>query len=135
MTTVQNSERSILEKISLNAQIDAIGWALFFMLTGTLLLLPEGIAPEGTWLTGVGLILVGETAVRYLSGLKMDGFSTPLGLVALGTGLGEMIFNVDLFFPVLFLVIGATIFLGLFKKDDDDWFAEMGNWCLESEEN
>lgn len=135
MTTVGNSERSIWEKISLNAQIDAVGWALFFIFSGTLLLLPDGIVPEGTWLAGVGLILTGENGVRYMSGLKMDGFTTPLGLVALGTGLGEMIFNMDLFFPVLFLVIGAIIFLGLFKKDDEDWFAEMGNWCLGTEES
>jgi hypothetical protein len=134
MSTVQKSERSVWKSISLNAQIDAVGWALFFIFSGALLLLPESTVPEGTWLTGVGLILVGENLVRYISGLKLDGFSTPLGLVALGTGLSEVIFKVDLFFPVLFLVIGTIIFLGLFKKDDG-WFSEMGDWCFATEED
>lgn len=140
MSTVQKFEKkgsgtSFGEKLSLNARIDAIGWALLFILTGTLWLMPEGLAPEGAWLIGVGLILVGENAARYLIGLKMDAISTPMGVIALATGLSEVLFKVDLFFPVLFLVIGASIFLGLFKKDEVDWFAEMGdwNWCFESE--
>lgn len=134
MSTIGNSDRSMWERIGLNAQIDAVGWALFFIFSGTLLLLPEGIVPEGTWLAGVGLILIGENVVRYTSGLKMDGFTTPLGLVALGTGLSEMVFKVDLFFPVLFLVIGTIIFLGLFKKDEGDWFKEIGEWCFGTDE-
>jgi hypothetical protein len=134
MSTVKKTRRLWWENISLNAQIDAIGWAILFIFSGTLLLLPEGFVPEGTWLTGVGLILVGENAFRYLSGLKLDAFSTPLGLVALGTGLGEVVFKVGLFFPVLFLVIGVSIFLGLFKRDEEELFAEMGEWCFGSEE-
>lgn len=139
MATVQKSKKqgsgiSLGERISLNAQIDAIGWTMLFILTGSLWLMPEGLVPEGTWLTGVGLILVGENAARYLIGLKMDAVSTPLGVVALATGLGQVLFRVELFFPVLFLVIGASIFLNPIKTDDGDWFAEMGDWCFGTEE-
>ena len=47
------------KKKILNARIDAIGWALFFIMIGILLLMPEGRIPETSCLIGAGLIMLG----------------------------------------------------------------------------
>ena len=40
-------------------RLDNIGWAVFFILTGALWLVPESQVPPGTWFIGVGLLLLG----------------------------------------------------------------------------
>jgi len=49
-------------------------------------LLPDETIPEGTWLIGVGVIMLGLNAARYMYGIKMSGFTVVLGIIALSIG-------------------------------------------------
>lgn len=101
---------------AIGKRIDAIGWALFFIMIGGIGLAPKESIPEGTWLIGVGLIMLGNNAVRYLSGLKMINFTMLLGLLALGIGISVM-FGIDLpVFPILLILVGVSIIIGPLLK-------------------
>ena len=98
-------------------RIDAIGWALFFIMIGGIGLAPKESIPGGAWLIGVGLIMLGNNAARYLSGLKVVGFTIVLGLIALGIGLIIML-GLDLpVFPILLVIVGLSIILGPLLKN------------------
>ena len=93
-------------KDALNRRLDEIGWALFFLLTGVLLLAPERI-PDGTWLIGVGIIMLGINAVRRLNDIAISPFTVILGAVAVAAGLADL-FGVKFpLFAVLFILIGV----------------------------
>ena len=47
------------QKMHLNKRLEAIAWGLFLIMIGALWLLPDETVPEGTWLLGVGVILLG----------------------------------------------------------------------------
>jgi hypothetical protein len=72
----------------LDSRLDAIGWGLVFLVSGGLLLVPD--APEGSWLAGVGAILLVVSAAKWLVGASASSFIAILGAVGLVTGLGEM---------------------------------------------
>jgi len=84
---------------------------------GCLWLLPEGMFPEGTWLIGTGLIILVLMGIRYLYGIKASGFWLILGIVALAFGISD-VFGVNIpVFPILIIIIGASIILKpLLKK-------------------
>jgi hypothetical protein len=94
---------------SLDRRLEAIGWALLLMFTGGIWLAPDGLVPSGSWLVGVGLILLGLDLVRYMNGLRTKGFGGMLGILALLSGLG-MIFGLHVpFWPILLILVGAFI--------------------------
>jgi len=102
---------------SLNKRLEEIGWGLFLILIGVILLVPDVQAPQGIWLTGAALILLGLNGFRYLNGIKMSGFTICLGVLALAAGLGS-IFGMKLpLFAILLVLVGASvIFKPLFAK-------------------
>jgi len=105
------------KKKALGKRIDAIGWALFFIMIGGLLLTPEGTVPETAWLVGAGLIMLGGNIVRRLNGIKMEGFTVVLGVVALVSGLVGFVGADIPVFPILLIILGVSIILGpLFRK-------------------
>jgi hypothetical protein len=112
---VQNDQpldRQEERKKALDRRLDAVGWGLFLIMIGGLFLVPEewGI-PEGAWLVGTGLIILGLLAVRYLNGIKVSGFWLFLGVLALGSGLAA-VYGLDLpVFPILLIIAGAAILL------------------------
>jgi hypothetical protein len=67
-------------------RIDAIGWGLLFLMTGSLALIPG--LPEGTWLVGLGLLMLGLNATRLVTGLPLDRFGVIIGAGAVLAGLG-----------------------------------------------
>jgi hypothetical protein len=76
---------------------------------GGLALLPSGWVPEGTWLVGTGLIMVGMNVVRYLKGLRISGFTTLLGVAAMAAGFFSMA-GIDLpVFPILLVAVGLQV--------------------------
>lgn len=96
-------------KRALDHQIAGIGWALLFIMTGGLMLLPN--VPRGTWLIGAGLILLGAQGARLLNQLPMRTFSLVLGIFAIVLG-GASFAGVDLpVFPILLILIGLAIVL------------------------
>lgn len=103
----------------LNRRLERIGWGLFLIMIGGLWLVPDEWFPEGTWLIGVGLIMLGLNSARYLSGIAMSKSTIILGILALAAGLAAF-FGVPLpLLPILLILIGADIIAGLiFGKEE-----------------
>lgn len=104
-TSNQDTQRSALDK-----RLEAIGWGLFLIMIGGIWLLPDEQVPQGTWLIGAGLIMLGINGIRYLKGIKMSGLTIVLGIIALVAGLGGL-FGVKPLVAILLILIGASIIL------------------------
>jgi hypothetical protein len=103
---VQPTDQEVQKSI-LNKRLESIGWGLCLIMIGGIWLVPDARVPEGTWLIGAGLIMLGLN----FSGIKMSGFTIILGILALGFGISDF-FGVDLpLFPILIILIGANIIL------------------------
>lgn len=97
------------EKKALNERLERIGWAFFLIMIGGLALVPGDKVPEGTWLIGAGLIMLGLNAARLHYNLKMSGFSLVLGVIALASGLGDLVgFDLPLI-PILLIIFGISL--------------------------
>jgi hypothetical protein len=112
--TAQNDQSSSIQdtqKTALNKRLESIGWGLFLIMIGGILLVPNEQIPEGAWLIGAGLIMLGINVARYLNGIRMSGFTIVLGILALASGLSDFA-GIDLpLFPILLILIGASILL------------------------
>ena len=107
------------EKAALNKRLETAFWGLFLIMLGGQFLLKDANLPHGTWDVGMGLIFLGLNAARYFNGLKMSGFTTFLGVLALVGGLAQMIFRFDLGGALLLIVLGAILIL-------KPWFDKQG---------
>ncbi|KPJ68334.1 hypothetical protein AMJ44_06695 [candidate division WOR-1 bacterium DG_54_3] len=100
----------------LDQKLNAVAWALFFIMLGGLWLVPAGTVPESTWLLGVGIILLGLNAIRYLSGIKMSWLTLVLGFVALLTGVAGIVGMELPVFPIILIIIGVSIIYDVLTK-------------------
>lgn len=101
-----NADTNQKQKDTLDKRLDAIGWALFFIMIGGLWLAPEGSLPEGTWLIGTGVIILGMTWIRRMNGLVIHGFWVVMGILALIFGLSS-VFGLNIpVFPILLVIVG-----------------------------
>ena len=114
------------EKAALNKRLETAFWGLFLISLGGQFLLEDVNLPKGIWDVAMGLIFLGLNAARYFNGLKMSGFTTFLGILALTGGLAQMIFRFDLGGALLLIVLGAYLMLkpwfdkrGLFGKAEE----------------
>jgi hypothetical protein len=104
-------KEKIKDKRVLDKRLESLGWGLFLVMIGCLWLMPEGSVPEGTWLVGTGIIILGFAAIRYFNDITVSGFWTALGVVALGFGIGDVL-GLDIpVVPILLVIIGASILL------------------------
>ncbi len=104
------------KKRKLDRMIESMGWALFLIWSGALWIAPDETVPEGLWLIGTGLIILGSMGIRYLYGIKVNGFWTILGFLALGFGISEF-FDLNLpVFPVLLIIVGLVIGYNVFFR-------------------
>lgn len=94
-------------KGALDHQLESVGWALFLIMIGGLMLVPG--VPSGTWLVGTGLIMLGVNAVRRLNGITPSAFTVVLGVLAIAFGVAEMIGTSLPVFPLALILIGASI--------------------------
>ena len=90
-------------------RLDEIAMALVLIMTGGLWLAPRAMFPEGTWLAGLGVILLGLNGVRRLRGLKPSGFGIVVGLIALAAGIGRIVGRELPLIPILLIVLGAGL--------------------------
>ena len=98
---------------TLNRNFEAIAWGALFIWWGVTELV-SGL-PDGTGLLGVGLILLGVNVLRVLTGIRLNGFSTTIGILALvwgGLELAGAVLSLPFELPVLailLIVLGAII--------------------------
>jgi hypothetical protein len=92
-------------------RLDEIALALILIMTGALWLAPKAMFPEGTWLVGAGLILLGLNAVRRIRGVRASGFGIIVGLVALAAGIGRIIGQDLPIVPILLIILGIGLVL------------------------
>ena len=93
----------------LDQRLQTISWGLFLIMLGGFALLKS--VPEGTWLIGAGVIMLGLNAVRLLLGIRIGWFTVILGTVALLSGLGS-VYGVSIpVGPLLVILIGLAIIL------------------------
>ena len=105
-------------KMALNGRLEGLAWALFFITIGVLWLLPEERVPESAWLVGVGTIMLGLNALRLLAGIRLSAFTIVVGAVALAAGLiGINGIDVSIF-PILLILLGASLILKPWKLPD-----------------
>lgn len=105
-------------KRALDKRLESIAWGLFLIMLGGLWLIPEERVPEGMWLIGVGLIMLGLNLARYLNGIRASGFTIVLGILALGSGISDVA-GIDLpVLPILIILVGANIlYKALMRKE------------------
>jgi hypothetical protein len=100
-------------KQDLNRRLETVGWGLFLIMLGGFALVPG--VPEGTWLIGAGLIMLGLNAIRLLVGIRASWFTLILGTIALLAGLGSVL-GVDIpVGPVLIILIGLAVIVRAFQ--------------------
>jgi cytosine/uracil/thiamine/allantoin permease len=96
-------------KHELNRRLESISWGLFLIMLGGFALLKS--VPEGTWLVGAGVIMLGLNALRLLFGIRIGRTTVILGTVALLSGLGS-VYGVSIpVGPLLVVLIGLAIIL------------------------
>lgn len=94
-------------KVMLDHRFGSISWGLFLIMIGGLALLPG--VPGGTWLIGTGLIMLGLNAARRMNGIHMSTFTIVLGIAAVVFGIAEVVGTGLPVFPILLILIGASI--------------------------
>lgn len=99
------------EKAVLNKRLETAFWGLFLMMLGGWALIPDETIPKGAWSIGVGLIMLGLNAARYFNKIRMSGFTTVLGILALLGGIGDILGLADLDGAVLLIILGAYLIL------------------------
>jgi hypothetical protein len=124
MTHEIEADRAGSEARWSDERMQRVAWASALLMTGTLWLTPASWAPEGSWLAGLGLILLGLNAARYLRGLRTDGLGAVAGGAALVAGLGRMLGGQLPFVPLLLVVLGAAMLVAAVaetRKRDAVW--------------
>ncbi len=99
------------EKAALNKRLESIAWGLFLIMLGGFALVPDYTIPKGVWSIGVGLIMLGLNATRYYYKLRMSGFTTVLGILALIGGIAELVGITSLDGALLLIILGAYLIL------------------------
>ncbi len=107
---VKMKEKRELEKY------EKIGWGLFLVMLGAIWLFPDSIVPEGTFMFGVGIILLGINFVKYTKGYRVNGFTIFLGVVALVAGLSSLLGRPVDIFPLILILWGVSIIFGIGRK-------------------
>ena len=105
------------EKVALNKRLESIGWGLFFIMLGGFMLIPETTISKGFWSVGLGVILLGLNAARYVNGIRMSGFTTFLGILSLIGGIVQLLGWRSMDGAFFLIILGAYLIL-------KPWFEE-----------
>jgi len=93
------------EKRVLNKRLETIGWGLFLVMLGILAIGPKTVAKDSIGSIGVGLILLSLNAARYYFKIKTSTGTIILGIIALASGVGDLL-GVEL--PVIEILLIAA---------------------------
>ena len=97
------------EKAALNKNLERMAWGLFLIMLGGFMFIRQ--VPDGLWSIGVGAIMLGLNAARYLNQIRMNGFTTMLGILAMAGGVVQL-FGVDgVEGAFLLIILGAYLVL------------------------
>jgi hypothetical protein len=72
--------------IATEKYIDAIGWSLFFLLIGLVLLVPQDNLYEGVGVIIFGFIILGVQIAKFIKKIKTSAIMIIIGLLALAFG-------------------------------------------------
>ena len=105
------------EKAALNKRMESVAWGLFIIMLGGFAFVPKEMVPKGAWSVGVGVIMLGLNLARYLNKVKMSGFTTVLGIIALVGGIVQLMGFTQLEDAILLIILGIyIIFKPFFDK-------------------
>jgi len=96
----------------LSQRLDAVGWALFLIWMGIAFLADVG---WGWGLLGIGVIILGEAAVRGGLNLKIEGFWIVCGALFFLGGLWQLFHVPWPLPPVLLILVGLAVLWGAFS--------------------
>ena len=98
-------------------RFDNFGWGLFLIVLGAIWLFPDKLVPEGTFLFCVGIILLGMNLIKYIKGIRTNGFTVFLGIIAIIAGLCAFLGRPVSIFPLILILWGLSILIQIiFKK-------------------
>jgi hypothetical protein len=98
-------------KAALNKRLEAMGWGLFLIMLGGFMFVPGESVPRGVWSIGVGVIMLGLNVARYLNRIRMSGFTTALGIIAILGGVLQLLGMEALEGGILLIILGAYLIL------------------------
>ena len=110
--TTQDEQKKALDK-----RLDSIGWALFLIMIGCLWLVPPFMVPQGAWLIGTGIIILGITWVRHINNIMINKFWIVIGIIALASGLSQFLGIKLPLFPILLVIVGVSIIVKPMMKN------------------
>ncbi len=96
---------------ALNKRYETIAGGVFFIGWGVTAFWR---LPDGSSTLGIGLVLLGLNAARYLRGMRTSGFTITLGVIALFLGAADLLRALGIVtselptFPLLLIAIGAV---------------------------
>jgi hypothetical protein len=99
------------EKVRLNKRLETSAWGLFLIALGAFMYVPKSLAPEGLWSIVVGLIMLGLNVARYYTKIRMSGFTTILGLIAVLGGIVQLFGVKNLEGAFLLIILGTYLIL------------------------
>ena len=97
------------DKAALNKRLEGMGWGLFLIMWGGSALVPSKTISEGWWSIGVGLIMLGLNLARYHYRIKMSGFTTFLGIIAIISGVLQLMGLNDLGGAIFLIILGSYL--------------------------
>jgi hypothetical protein len=96
----------------LGGKLSAAGWGLFLLWIGIVYL---GSISAWVALVGIGAITLGMQVVRKSLGLAPEGFWLVVGVLFVVGGIWDRSGTTLPLFPILLIVVGAAVFLSIFK--------------------
>lgn len=103
--------RGIGSKATLNKRLEDSGWGFFLLMIGTLLMLPSDLVPQGAWLIGAGLIMLGLNGIRYINDISVSRFTVVLGFISVLVGLASFFGLRPPLFAIFLAVVGLSIII------------------------
>lgn len=100
-----------ISKANLNKRLEDSGWGFFLLMIGTLLLLPNEFVPQGAWLVGAGLIMLGLNGIRYLNDISVSRFTVVMGIVSFLVGVASFFGLRPPFFAIFLALVGLSIII------------------------